>query len=519
MVSALKNTQSHKRILLMILLSLLFISAFSIFSFQFHKVSAQTPAASLTGTTSDMGLDTDGNGVFDFLEIGVEINVSIAGTFQVEVVGLYDSDFAYFNVTNQSSVDLDVGIHVVDVFLDGDAIYNSGISPSSIAIITLYTDSEKIDEAFDISLSREYYFGEFQPGPIIVDIQFDKVQREIKFGQGESLHITNTYSITNKGSDTSTIGIGLPEDSYDVVVRDEMGNLEASFGSANMTVNLRETLFTNETAMLYQSYYIPWEKGITQQNGLNYNLRYTFYENFNWTIGELTISIVLPEGAEFQSSNPSNPSNIEKGNLQDRVTFAFSNVTPSEDLHFEVNYRYILFWSSLYPTVWVGALVVVVSVFAFLWKGPKPTIGPIIVIPPEDIRKFVDAYEEKERIMSELESMESRLRKRKIPRRRFKVRKKMLDGRLSTISRDLSSLHEKIRAAGPKYANMMRQIEVAETNLEGAERDIQRVKVRYRRGEVSKGAYGKLMDEYKHRREEAEATVDGVILRLREEIR
>jgi hypothetical protein len=66
---------------------------------------------------------------------------------------------------------------------------------------------------------------------------------------------------------------------------------------------------------------------------------------------------------------------------------------------------------------------------------------------------------------------------------------------------------------------MMRQLEVAETNLEGAERDIQRVEVRYRRGEVSKGAYGKLIDEYKHRRDEAEATIDSVILRFRDELR
>jgi len=92
----------------------------------------------------------------------------------------------------------------------------------------------------------------------------------------------------------------------------------------------------------------------------------------------------------------------------------------------------------------------------------------------------------------------------------------MLDGRLSTVSRNLSSLREKIRAAGSKYANMMRQIEVAEANLEGAERDLQRVESRYRRGEVSKGAYRKLLEEYNRRIEEAEATIDGVLLRLRD---
>jgi hypothetical protein len=201
------------------------------------------------------------------------------------------------------------------------------------------------------------------------------------------------------------------------------------------------------------------------------------------------------------------------------VTFSFSDVAPSDDLNFDVNYRYLLFWSSFYPTIWVGVVVAVASAFAFLWKVPKPATSVLIPVPPKDIKRFVDAYEEKTRIRSELESMEGRLRKGKIPRRRFKVRKKMLDGRLSAVSRNLSSLREKIRAAGPKYANMMRRIEVAEANLEGAERDSQRVKARYRRGEVSKGAYGKLLGEYKRRGEDAESTIDGVILRLREEIR
>jgi len=223
--------------------------------------------------------------------------------------------------------------------------------------------------------------------------------------------------------------------------------------------------------------------------------------------------------AKRVSSNPMNPSSIEKSGLKDTVTFDFSDVMPDENLNFDVNYRYLIFWSSFYPSIWVGVLVVIAIAFAFIWKAPKPITAPIIPVPPEELRRFVDAYEEKTRIQSELESMEERLRKGKIPRRRFKVRKKMLDGRLSTISRDLSSVHDKIRAAGSRYADMIRQIEVAETNLEGAERDIQRVKARYKRGEVSKGAYGKLVDEYKRRSDDAEATIDEVLLRLREEIR
>jgi hypothetical protein len=167
----------------------------------------------------------------------------------------------------------------------------------------------------------------------------------------------------------------------------------------------------------------------------------------------------------------------------------------------------------------MGVLVIIGCAIALLWQAPKPPPVPVVLVPPEDLRSFVEAYEGKTRILLELESMEEKLRKGRIPRGRYKVRKKMLEGRLSTLSRDLTDLREKIRAAGGRYANIMRQIEVAETMLEGVETDIRRVEARYRRGEISKGAYGRLLQEYYRRRERALTTIDEVLLRLKEEIR
>ncbi len=161
-------------------------------------------------------------------------------------------------------------------------------------------------------------------------------------------------------------------------------------------------------------------------------------------------------------------------------------------------------------------MAVAAAVIVFFFGTPKTIVATTISVPPKDLKSFVDTYEEKATIQSELEALEERLQKGKIPRRRYKVRKKMLDGRLATVCRTLGSLRDTIRTAGSKYAKMMREIEVAEAKLEGAERDLQRVEARYKRGEVSKGAYGKLLEEYTHRIEDAEATIDGVLLRLRE---
>jgi len=109
-------------------------------------------------------------------------------------------------------------------------------------------------------------------------------------------------------------------------------------------------------------------------------------------------------------------------------------------------------------------------------------------------------------------------RKGRIPRRLYRVRSRTLESRLSVLSRDLASLRERIRVAGPRYAEMMRQIEVAETELQGVEADIRRTEARYRRGEISAAAYRKLLEDSYRRRDRAKTSIDGVLLRLREEI-
>jgi len=361
---------------------------------------------------------------------------------------------------------------------------------------------------------------------LVIDV--NEIKREITLDQWGGVYVSNFFDITNRGDYTSNVTVGFPEGAYDLTVRDEIGDIGKLVGNETVTVYPRETLHEDESGKFFLSYRIPWEKYISQHNGLNYNMTFAFFGGFDWTIRKLTVSITLPEGAEFQSvvapiildvSQPANPYSIETSVFQETVTFTFFNVTPFDDLNFNLTYGYSVFWASFYPTLWMGVLVIVASAIAFLWQAPKPPAVPMVPVPPEDLRSFVEAYEGKTRILSDLESMEEQLRKGRIPRRRYKVQKKMLEGRLSTISRDLSNLREKIRAAGPKYANIMRQVEVAETMLDGVEADIRRVEARYRRGEISKGAYGKLIEEYHHRRESALTTIDGVLLRLREEIR
>jgi len=354
-------------------------------------------------------------------------------------------------------------------------------------------------------------------------IRVDEIKREIKIDQWGGIQLSDSYLITNKAHSTlADIYLRVPEGAGSISAWDELGPVDLNLGELQKGIigySFRTPINRGEAGKVTVTYSLPWEKYVNQRNWRDYVLNFTFLEKLAWIIRKLEVSITLPEGAEFQSSNSLDPYNVQKSVFQETITFTFFNITPFHDLDFNLTYRYLVFWASFYPTLWMGVLVIVACAIAFLWRAPKPPAVPMAPVPPKDLRSFVKGYEGKTRILSELESMEQRLRKGKIPRRRYKVRKKMLEGRLSTLHRDLSDLREKIRTAGPKYANIMRQIEVAETMLEGVETDIRRVEARYRRGEISKGAYGRLLEEYNRRREKANTTIDGVLLRLREEIR
>ncbi len=373
------------------------------------------------------------------------------------------------------------------------------------------------------------YFTQSQPSEDEYFLLFDvnEIDRHVTLDEWGNLLVSDSYNLTNKAVwNITTITKHLPHDAYNIYARDALGDLHPvdpeegnKPGYVNASIPLGITLKEGNTTEFTVSYSLPWKEYIDSEGTSDFTLGFHFFEPFNLTIRKLVTTITLPKGADFRSSSAS-PDTIRKDTLQEIATFTFYNFTPFHELNFDLTYEHLMFWASFYPTLWMGTLVTIISAAVLIWrKAPKPPTIPMIPVSSEILRSFVEAYEERTKISSELEIMEGRLRKGKIPRRRYKVRKKTLEGRLSALSRESAGLREKIRAAGSRYANMMGQVEVAEALLEGVEGDIRRAEARHRSGEISKGAYRRLIAEYERRKERAKTTIEGVLLRLREEIR
>lgn len=130
------------------------------------------PRAVLTGKIHDQGLDLDGDGTFDYLQIGVEINVTDSGYYRVEVSGLQDSSFNHIDMWDYVEGYFDPGVHVLNVSLHGPAIYGSGLNPMYVSSIYLYDDYYSY--LYSVPLSREYSYTEFDlPGAMLTTVVYD----------------------------------------------------------------------------------------------------------------------------------------------------------------------------------------------------------------------------------------------------------------------------------------------------------------------------------------------------------
>jgi hypothetical protein len=502
------------------------------YKFKLYHVSAydsQTPQQELT-----IDLDT-GLGVAGFYGVTVhfknEVNLNSVASFSFTVVyefsdlvterieGVFLLDFPVYPSLNLEATSCSTTV----VLPPNVELTNSSPTFNQTASDTFVLEKKPL-----APYTIENGVIRFEPGGTfnILDIE---VTRKMVLNEWNELFVSDLYAATNKAStSTSTMWALLPTDAFDISAKDDVGNTltftpETLGELQKVTITLKYSIPQNQTAFLLVSYKLPWKNHVTRSSLSDYVLNFKLFEPLNMTVNKVTATVELPEGASFQpSTNIIQYDMVQNGIFNQAVVFTQSNISSYQDTNFTVKYSYSVFWSSFRPTLWVGAFVTIVGAVAFLWQTRRAapttvTVPTTLRIHPEELRKYVKTHEEQSKLQRERESLEGQARKGKIPRRLYKVRSQTLESRLSLLSRDLAALSEKIRSAGPRYSDMMRQIEVAQAELQGVEADITRTETRYKRGEISAVAYHKLLEDYLKRKDRAQTNIDGILLRLREE--
>ncbi len=433
---------------------------------------------------------------------------------------LFNLDFPAFPslVQNISSC-------ISTVFLPSNANFTSSSNPFNQTVNGVLSLVKEPLEAFYLEPGNVT----FQAIGTFNLLEINEVKREIAINEWKQFVVSDSYRLTSRAlEDFTTFRVPLPRNVSEVSAQDDLGNvltvtLENGNTANEALITLNTALRQNDTVNIRATFMLPWENYVSQSGLNNFNLRFELFEPMNLTLRKLTVTISLPEGAKFQSSDAATQFNIaQNGIYQETSTFTLNNVTAFQNPDFTITYSHMVFWAAFRPTMWTGAIVLIIGAIAFIWQAQAQRAAPtsvttVIPIRPEELQNYVKAYDERRKLLLERESLEAQARKGKIPRRLYRVRSRTFESRLSVLSRDLANFRDKIRVAGPQYAEMMRQIEVAENDLKGAEADIRRAQVGYRRGELSTAAYHQSLEGAYRRRDRVQTNIDGILLRLREE--
>jgi hypothetical protein len=363
--------------------------------------------------------------------------------------------------------------------------------------------------------------------------------REVTINGIGEIEGSDSYYITSKSpADIISVNVILPPNASGVTAYDQFGRSMSGSGWFNETtndyrVNFSIPMGSYKFTRFTVSYSLPSEVYINAQQGTNnFNITFPLFQHVDYYAEQASVTFLLPEGARIVSPENTligDSYSVTRSVFQETVTVNRQGISPLEDVFpsenvLQILYEYSPLWLSFRPTLWVWALTTAGCAVAVVWKRPKapvPVAVPAVVerVRPEYVRSFVNSYEEKRKIVLELGSLEAMVRKGRVPRRRYKVRRKTLETRLDTLSRILTEFKEKMRTAGGKYADLMRQLEITETEINEVEANIKSIEARHSRGEISLETYRKLLADYQHRKENAETAINGILLRLREEIR
>ena len=368
-------------------------------------------------------------------------------------------------------------------------------------------------------------------------VNVNTLNRKIEVGPAGNIVASEKYRITNNSPDTlGSLDLLVPSSATDIVVRDDvnriLGTAIRNGTGATRLVNVTFTapLASDQFIVLNVEYAVS---NVSFEQESSFALNLDLFPDFNYYIDVASVTVVLPEGARFlapQRESIDSFSSLVRDAFQETLTVRREGVSKKEYTvlsggDFQVRYAYNPLWSSFRPTLWIWTLAVVGAVIVAIWRRPKTAVPlrvaapkAVIGLSPDHVRAFNEAYEEKNRLTSELKLLEERARKGKIPRRRYKVQRRTLEVRLDTLSRNIAELKTVFRSAGGVYADLVRQLDIAEAELVEVATNIRTIEVRHVRGELPLEAYKKSQADYQRRKEKAEATINGILLRLREEL-
>jgi len=355
--------------------------------------------------------------------------------------------------------------------------------------------------------------------PRLTLVECRALERKIALTGYGYIQVYDTYQLVNLGQNPlENLTVILPPDAHAIHGRGVIGDLEVSVTRDDVVEVLlipEAKASRGQVTKFTVIYQLPF-KNYVERVGDVYTLRFPLNSGVRWGVEELRVKVTLPNGARIIKVEPE-AHFVSGGVFSDTAGIRIQDFTPIHDVTLTLSCRYTPIWAPLHPTLWAALLTIVAYGVAYAVRVPGPP-APIVPVPPETIRRFLRLYDKREAVLRELRAVEEEARRGRLPRSKYRTRRRRLEAELGKLSKEIEQLKETIREGGGRLADAIRSIEMAEAELEEVEAGIRRLRVRYRRREISSATYRRLLRDYEKRGEKARVAIDEALLRLREEL-
>ncbi len=355
-------------------------------------------------------------------------------------------------------------------------------------------------------------------------LECKSIEKRIIFKSNGEIFIVDNYTFHNLGGNILSFGIDIPDDAKDIMLYDFAGPLwpVSQYGVYSVHVSTRYNRFGAG-----ENFDFRLEYGIDQKNHikqLDWWGRYRFSMNIkpseDWIMENYKIVFELPTGMVMEEIHPNgNVAADQLGSSHPFLEYDFKSVTPfSPELKISLDYKYQAFWASVKPLEMLLMIEVIAAILLITYNMRRP-LRPIIRAPVEIIRKFVDLQDEKINLRLELEKRDEEFMHGGISKHEYRRRKRFIEIRVSELNRALSQVKNEIKRSQPRYAEMVRRIEKAESEIEALRLNKFQIRGQYRSGRIVKEAYDSLIPDIDKRIDKAKDTLDGLLITMREEAR
>ncbi|MHA1957812.1 MAG: FKBP-type peptidyl-prolyl cis-trans isomerase [Candidatus Thorarchaeota archaeon] len=137
--------------------------------------------------------------------------------------------------------------------------------------------------------------------------------------------------------------------------------------------------------------------------------------------------------------------------------------------------------------------------------------------PPEQLREFANVYSKKTALNLDLEKLEAARRRGKVKKREFMIRERDIKSQLETIDSSLPALKDGLFQHGPKYRDMIAQLELQDEKIEGAKAGLRQLLLRKKKQRISRAAFEKSRQDYLKTIKRATSATDRILLSIQEE--